>query len=120
MNRNKTIENKELEKIKPVIVGTLKKHGIKKAGIFGSYVRNEQNKNSDIDIVVKAPKGIGLTFITINLELEDKLAAEAAFSICRKYLSIEEYNAVFSKRLGPNGEMRITPQDIGATEGIAE
>jgi len=73
MNRNKTIENKELEKIKPVIVGTLKKHGIKKAGIFGSYVRNEQNKNSDIDIVVKAPKGIGLTFITINLELEDKL-----------------------------------------------
>ncbi len=35
----------------------LKKYGVKKIGIFGSSVRNELNKNSDIDIVVEFEKG---------------------------------------------------------------
>ena len=45
--------NKEIEKIKSKIVKILKKNKVKKAGIFGSYARGEQKKNSDIDIVVK-------------------------------------------------------------------
>src|SRR3989344_3383189 len=39
-----------LKKIKPKIIKILKKNKIKKAGIFGSYARGEQKKNSDIDI----------------------------------------------------------------------
>ena len=31
--------------------------GIKKIGIFGSYVHNEQKKDSDIDILVEFEKG---------------------------------------------------------------
>ena len=45
--------NKEIEKISPKIIKILKKYNIKKAGIFGSYARGEQKKNSDIDIAVK-------------------------------------------------------------------
>ena len=49
----KTKPNKEIEKIKSKITKVLKKNKVTKAGIFGSYSRGEQNKNSDIDIVVE-------------------------------------------------------------------
>ena len=45
--------NQELNKMKPKIVKVLKKHGIKKAGVFGSYARGEQKKKSDVDILIK-------------------------------------------------------------------
>ena len=35
----------------------IKQYGVKKIGIFGSYVRNEQTNISDIDILVEFPKG---------------------------------------------------------------
>ncbi len=51
INKNLNKLSPELQKIENVIVPILKSNGIKKAGIFGSYVRNEQNKDSDIDIL---------------------------------------------------------------------
>jgi uncharacterized protein len=36
-----------------VIAANLKKQGAKKVAVFGSYARNEQKKNSDIDIIVE-------------------------------------------------------------------
>ncbi|PKK81354.1 MAG: nucleotidyltransferase [Thermoplasmata archaeon HGW-Thermoplasmata-2] len=35
----------------------LRKYGIRKIGIFGSYVRGEQKKRSDIDILVEFEEG---------------------------------------------------------------
>ncbi len=35
----------------------IKQYGVKKIGIFGSYVRNEQTSISDIDIIVEFSKG---------------------------------------------------------------
>ena len=52
LSKRKTAANKEIEKVKSKIVGILKKNKVKRAGIFGSYSRGEQKKNSDIDIVV--------------------------------------------------------------------
>jgi len=63
----------ELKELKPKIRRILKKHGIVRAGIFGSYARGEQKKNSDIDILVQVPRPMGFEFIGIELELEDKL-----------------------------------------------
>lgn len=45
--------NKKIEKIKSKITETLKKNKVKRAGIFGSYSRGEQRKDSDIDIAVE-------------------------------------------------------------------
>lgn len=45
-------------------------------------------------------------------ELEDVPAAEAAFGVANKYIAFEEYKKMFDQRLGPNGEMRITPEDL--------
>jgi len=66
-------QNKELEEIKKKIIPLLKKNKVVRAGIFGSYARGEQKKNSDIDILIKVPKGIGLEFIGIKFDLENKL-----------------------------------------------
>ena len=35
----------------------IKKFGVRRIGLFGSYVRNEQKKGSDIDIIVEFEKG---------------------------------------------------------------
>ncbi len=72
--KNKTNNKNELNKLKPKIIEVLKKYKIKKAGIFGSFVRGEQKKGSDIDILAEIPKEINLFGIVgIKLELEDKL-----------------------------------------------
>ena len=49
------------------VAGILKSHGIKKAGIFGSFARNEQKKGSDIDVLVDFN---GSLFKLAGLELE--------------------------------------------------
>lgn len=72
LNINET-KKKLIEKIKPEIIKILKKNKVKKAGIFGSYARGEARKNSDIDILIEPPKGIGFGFVGIQFELEDKL-----------------------------------------------
>ena len=46
--------NKEVQKIKSKIVGILKENNVKRAGIFGSYSRGEQKKESDIDKIGRA------------------------------------------------------------------
>lgn len=56
-----------IREIKKRIVPILKKEGIKKAGIFGSYARGEQSESSDIDILVEFN---GNLFKLSGLELE--------------------------------------------------
>jgi len=38
-------------------IDEIKKYGVKRIGLFGSYIRNEQNAESDIDILVEFEKG---------------------------------------------------------------
>ncbi len=64
---------KEIDKLKPKIVKILKKYRIKKAAIFGSYARGDQRKNSDVDILIEPPEGMGLEFVGLQLELEKNL-----------------------------------------------
>ena len=59
--------------IKRKVVPILRHYGIQKAGIFGSYARGEAKKNSDIDILIQPPKGIGFGVVGIQIELEKKL-----------------------------------------------
>ena len=64
----------ELQKLKPKIVFILKKNGVLKAGIFGSYARGEQTRKSDIDILIKVKRKTGLfRFVGIKQELEQRL-----------------------------------------------
>ena len=48
--------------------------GISRSAIFGSYVRGEQHKNSDIDLLVDFPDGLSLFDVAeIKYKLEDAL-----------------------------------------------
>lgn len=47
------------------------KYPIKELALFGSFARNEQNVNSDIDILVEFNKNVGVEFIELADELED-------------------------------------------------
>lgn len=63
-----------IEYIKRKIIPILKKHGILKAGLFGSVVRGEAGLESDVDILVELPKGKSLfDLVELKLELEEKL-----------------------------------------------
>lgn len=63
-----------IEQIKKKVIPILKQAGVKKSSIFGSYVRGEQTKSSDIDILVDFPKGKSLfDFIDLELKLEKAL-----------------------------------------------
>ncbi len=68
MNRDFIIKKLEKEK------KNLKKRGVKKIGLFGSYARGEQKKNSDIDILVELDKKLSLLDLAkIKKALESKL-----------------------------------------------
>ena len=57
-----------------IIIETLKPYHPKKIGLFGSVARNEENIESDIDILFSLHKPIGLfTLSKIHFELEEKL-----------------------------------------------
>lgn len=63
------IENK-LRELKPVL---LQKFYVDKIGYFGSFLRNEQKKDSDIDILVTFKKPIGWDFFDLQEFLENEL-----------------------------------------------
>ena len=92
--------NKTLNQIKPKIIQILKKNNVKKAGIFGSYAKGEQRKNSDIDILIEPPKGIGFGFAGIEIELETKLGKKVDL-VTYKYIS------PYIKKQVLNEEVRI-------------
>lgn len=65
---------KGIQLLKPKIVKILKKYGVLRAGIFGSYARGEEKKKSDVDVLVKLKKNQSLfDFIGIKLDLEKEL-----------------------------------------------
>lgn len=83
---NVRVKRNVIEKIKPKIIKVLKKYHIKKAGIFGSYVRGDQRKNSDIDILVEPAKGMGFEFFSLGNELEDKIGKKVDL-VTYKYIN---------------------------------
>jgi len=57
---------------KNIIKRILKKNGIARAGIYGSYARGDYKKNSDVDILIEF-KGSLLNLVRIERELGEKL-----------------------------------------------
>lgn len=62
----------ELKKLKPKIIKILKKHGIARAGIFGSYAKGNYRKNSDIDILIEFKDSL-LKLVRLERELKDEI-----------------------------------------------
>ena len=69
MKTNIDIENK-LKELKPIL---FQKYYVDKIGYFGSFSRNEQTKDSDIDILVSFNKPLGWGFFDLQEFLENEL-----------------------------------------------
>lgn len=51
----------------------MQRYPISQLAVFGSYARNEQTEESDLDIMVEFNDNIGIQFIDLANELEEKL-----------------------------------------------
>jgi len=64
------------DKIRSVIKEVLAKYSIKKAYLFGSFIK--KNKYNDIDVMIEPPKGFSLLDLAgLEIELEEKLNIKA-------------------------------------------
>ncbi len=79
----------KIEEIKEKIIPVLRKHQIKRAGIFGSVASGETTKKSDVDLLVELSNKISLLeFVGIEYELEDLLGTK---------VDLVEYQAIKPK-----------------------
>lgn len=64
----------KIEEIKKKAIPILKEAGVTRSSLFGSVVRGEAVKDSDIDMLVELPKYISLfDFVGLQLKLEQAL-----------------------------------------------
>jgi len=63
-----------IDELKEKVVPILQRHGATRAGVFGSLVRGEMRRRSDIDILVELGRDLSLLDVFgIQQELEDAL-----------------------------------------------
>lgn len=55
------------------VIPVLKKYGVKKASLFGSYARGTADEKSDVDILIEPPEGMGMTIVCLKRDLEENL-----------------------------------------------
>jgi len=64
----------DLDTIQETIIPILKNHKVKRASLFGSVVYGEQDKGSDIDLLVELPGGSSLfDLVRLKRDLEKGL-----------------------------------------------
>ncbi len=66
--------NKELEKIKEIVVPILKANGVEFAGVFGSVARGDQREDSDVDLLVRFIPENRMSFLKY-IGLENQISA---------------------------------------------
>ncbi len=63
-----------LDEIKSIVLATLKPYNTAKIGVFGSFARNEQVADSDVDILVEFKDQLDLLeIIGLEQELSEKI-----------------------------------------------
>ena len=76
----------QIDSIKLLLIGILKKYAVKKAAIFGSFARNEATDKSDLDLLIETGKPLTLFDM---LRLENELGAAA-----KRKIDVVEYSAI--------------------------
>jgi predicted nucleotidyltransferase len=56
------------------MIPVLKRYGVRRAGVFGSYARGEAGPDSDLDLLVDLPPGASLLdLVGLQLDLSESL-----------------------------------------------
>jgi len=68
------MKNISLILLKKKSIPILKRYGVSRAAVFGSFARNQMRRSSDIDILIDIKKDISLLdFVGLKLEIEEVL-----------------------------------------------
>lgn len=87
--------------IRDIIIDYFKTQPVEKAWIFGSYSRNEEKENSDVDILVSFVPGtrLGLKYFAMIVELEKRLQCPVDLVIDGDFLPFAAKSANVDKVL---------------------
>lgn len=93
----------DLEKIKNILAllkpELLLKYPISSIGLFGSIVRDDFTESSDIDIIVDFNGSIGIEFVDLAEELEQKLNHKVDLvsrgGVKQKYLNVIDPEIIY-------------------------
>lgn len=69
------------------------KYGLSNIAVFGSYARNQQTDESDVDILVEFEKPIGIEFVDLAEELEQILSVRVDL-VSKHGLKERHYKAI--------------------------
>jgi len=79
-----------MDKYTAKIIPILKKYGVSRASLFGSIVRGDTHKNSDVDILVELPNKLrGFDFIGMKMDLQEELEKKL-----NKKVDLDEYHLI--------------------------
>ncbi len=76
-----------IDEIKNKAIPILRNAGVIRSSIFGSYVRGDNQEDSDIDILVEFPRGKSLLDL---VDLQQKLE-----EVLHKKVDVNTYNALY-------------------------
>jgi len=69
---------KVMENVREQVLPTLRRYGVRRAAVFGSYARGQQTVESDLDILVEFESGRSLFDLSgLRIELSDILGRTA-------------------------------------------
>lgn len=75
------------------------KYPLKEMALFGSYSRGDQNDESDVDILVKFEKPVGMEFLYLSYDLEELLRKKvdlvSANAIKPQYFSFIQKDLIY-------------------------
>lgn len=85
-----------LHEMKPFL---MEKYGVSSLGIFGSAARGDFREESDVDIIVDFKKPIGIEFIDLAEEIENRIPHKVDLvsrnGIKERYLQVIEPEIVY-------------------------
>ena len=87
---NKEIIIEKLQKIKPALH---EKYGVTELALFGSYSRDEQTEESDIDILIDFNKDLGTTYFKMLYELDELFHKEVQV-VCKDGIKPKYFQAI--------------------------
>ncbi len=94
-----TERNKILKKIEESKEVLFSKYPLKSMGIFGSYARNQQTVQSDLDIIVEFSEKIGIRYIDLAEDFEEitgkKVDLVSKNAINKKYLDFLKKDIIY-------------------------
>lgn len=63
-----------IQTIKELVLPVLKKHGVIRAGLFGSAASGEMTGKSDVDLLVELPPHVhGFDYVALKVDLKEDL-----------------------------------------------